>query len=387
MSHYLRCLKIADILKEEFEFIFAHSDKYTNIINEHGLRTAPYQHNKVNEILEKAVQFEFDWINSESIKTMFNAQTILIKTFKPDIIMSDTMLSMRMVSEYHKIPHIAILNGYITNYYDDIRPIPYTHKAYNYQFKLKEKTWNKILINAERASMRYVHRPIAKHRKKLGLKKKECLLDEFTGDLNLICDNPVLFPQKNIPDNYFEAGAILSNSKEGSKRIKINFANNNKNLIYITSGSSGENISLDFINSEQADEYNFIVTGKIKPPEKENVFYKEFIDFDNLDKKPDLYISHGGNGSIYQALKHKIPMIIIPAFFEQEWNAHRVKKLNLGEVIHPDEIEQKLFDKIDLLLNSEINAKHKSISETLDKANDDLIKDKITSWWTQKNWH
>jgi len=53
----------------------------------------------------------------------------------------------------------------------------------------------------------------------------------------------------------------------------------------------------------------------------------------------NLYISHGGNGSIYQALAAAVPLLLIPAFFEQEWNAHRIKKQNLGVVMQPNELD------------------------------------------------
>jgi UDP:flavonoid glycosyltransferase YjiC (YdhE family) len=91
------------------------------------------------------------------------------------------------------------------------------------------------------------------------------------------------------------------------------------------------------------------------------IYYKPLVCFEDIESKISLYISHGGNGSIYQAMSQPVPLIVIPAFFEQEWNAHRVKKLNLGQVIFPGEMDDEIFTAIHRAISERVP----EISETI----------------------
>ena len=42
-------------------------------------------------------------------------------------------------------------------------------------------------------------------------------------------------------------------------------------------------------------------------------------------------ICHGGNGTIYNALANKIPVLCLPSHPEQHWNVQRVLKLGYGQ--------------------------------------------------------
>jgi UDP-N-acetylglucosamine:LPS N-acetylglucosamine transferase len=44
----------------------------------------------------------------------------------------------------------------------------------------------------------------------------------------------------------------------------------------------------------------------------------------------DILICHGGNGTVYQALSHGVPLLFFPGNFEQEWNIQRIIEMGLG---------------------------------------------------------
>jgi Phytanoyl-CoA dioxygenase (PhyH)/UDP-glucoronosyl and UDP-glucosyl transferase len=54
---------------------------------------------------------------------------------------------------------------------------------------------------------------------------------------------------------------------------------------------------------------------------------------------PSLFITHGGYGSMQQAISHAIPMLTLPVQWDQPWNAARLEDLhagvNLGSIIDP----------------------------------------------------
>jgi UDP:flavonoid glycosyltransferase YjiC (YdhE family) len=352
MAHYLRCLKIADVLKTQgHEIFFLESQTYSEMIQSHGYPIIKYQHPKVDSILKKAESFEFDWINSHSIRIMFDAYVDIIKNHKPDIIISDTALSMSMAAEFTGTFHIAIINAYISDHYSEIRPLPYNHKAFKYQFLMNEQVWLKVLKTAEKTSMKFVHRPFSALRKELKLSKKTGLLEEFEGDYNFVCDLPELFPINELPKNYAYIGPTIYESKQSEDALINWISLDNKPIIYISLGSSGQSISINFIHYPEAKNYRFIISGKKETKSDKRIYYQNFVNFDVIASHVSLMITHGGNGSIYQALKYNKPIMIIPAFFEQAWNAHRIKQLMLGEVIQPNQI-QTIYKYIPSMINS-----------------------------------
>ncbi len=340
MSHYLRCLCIADALRYEFDIYFLDSEEYSDLILAHGFKTIDYQHQAVDEILEKAGSFNFDWINSHSIRTMFDAQMDIVKTYKPDLVFSDTSFTLPMVAEYLNIPIISIMNAYVSNYYADIRPLPYRHKAYIYQFKMKQAVWEKVLNTAEKASMKFVHKSFARLRKELNLSKKQWLLDEFEGDFNLLCDLPELFPTHELPENFATIGPVIYHSeRKEPDLLQWVQSGDDRPLVYLSLGSSGGDVKFDFLSHPSAQEFRFVVSGVKQIAITDNLRYQKFVNFEQIQQHVSLFISHGGNGSIYQALAAGIPLLLIPAFFEQAWNAHRIQKLQLGQVIQPNKMD------------------------------------------------
>jgi UDP:flavonoid glycosyltransferase YjiC (YdhE family) len=75
-----------------------------------------------------------------------------------------------------------------------------------------------------------------------------------------------------------------------------------------------------------------------------------FISFDDILPKVDVVVCHGGNGTIYQAMLHKVPVLCGPSHLEQTWNAQRVEELGYGQSIHsihPDRIHAVICDWIE----------------------------------------
>ncbi len=376
MAHYLRCLSIADALRDEFDIYFIDSKDYADLIIANGFKIIDYQHPEMDEILEKAGAFNFDWINSHSIRTMFEAQLKVIQNYKPKLVFSDTSCSMPMLAEFVNVPLISIMNAYVSNYYADIRPLPYSHRAYKYQFKMKPVIWEKILITAEKASMKFVHRPFARQRKMLNLSKNQWLLDEFEGDFNLLCDLPQLFPTQDLPENFAYIGPVFYNSgQEENELLKWIHSGDNRPLIYLSLGSSGGTVNLDFLKHQNAHNFRFIISGTKQIPDADNMRYQKFVNFEKIQQHVRLYISHGGNGSIYQALEAGIPLLLIPAFFEQAWNAHRIQKLQLGLVLQPNEMGE-IFILIKKLIDRE---KKDKLLEMQDIIRDNSFKEQVVA--------
>lgn len=68
----------------------------------------------------------------------------------------------------------------------------------------------------------------------------------------------------------------------------------------------------------------------------------------------DLVVCHGGNGTIYQAMQHGVPIIGIPTMHDQEFNLDRVVDLGIG--IHLSELKFKpehLANAVEVILSDD----------------------------------
>ena len=61
-----------------------------------------------------------------------------------------------------------------------------------------------------------------------------------------------------------------------------------------------------------------------------SVYIEEMMDGDMVMEACDLVVCHGGNGTIYQALRHGRPIIGIPTIPDQAFNMRRVEALGVG---------------------------------------------------------
>jgi UDP:flavonoid glycosyltransferase YjiC (YdhE family) len=69
-----------------------------------------------------------------------------------------------------------------------------------------------------------------------------------------------------------------------------------------------------------------------------NLFVHEKVPQRNLLDKASAFITHGGLGSIKEAITAGVPMIVIPASHDQPFNAMRIRYHKLGEAIFPEQV-------------------------------------------------
>ncbi|MDD2634582.1 MAG: glycosyltransferase [Bacteroidales bacterium] len=375
LAHYLRSIELVKKINMDADIVFLKSGKYDNYVKSNGYKLTENTLNTYDTVIEKAESFDFSWINKKSVNQTVEALIDIIKNEKPDYIIGDTYLGLRIAAEHCKTPLISILNAYLTHYYNDLRPVPHTHKAISFKPKVSEKTWNKIVRTVEKMTLRKVHTPFRKIRQKLNLKQYNDLFDEFAGDHNIICDDPDIFPSTNLPNNYKYCGPLLySCTKQNNKLLNFLKLHNSKKTILISMGSTGNTSNVGDLSNSFWQNFNIICTGAIEEKQTENIYYTDFINFDKVSHFIDLLICHGGNGTIYQAINSKIPTIAIPTIFEQEWNIYRFEKLSYCKVWYPEDNIKNLYKLIEeMTLENTLNTKNTKLKTELNTVINDFF--------------
>lgn len=193
--------------------------------------------------------------------------------------------------------------------------------------------------------------------KKYKINVKDFLLQHFSPDAKykLILSSKLFHPElKKVDDSYFFIGPSFY---ERPKDTTFDFKKDEgKKLIYISFGSTfNANIECYKMCMEafgNSKEYQVLMSvGK-------NIDIKELGDipenFSVYNRVPqqqvlsmaDVFINHGGNNSVYEAifLAH-LPIIIIPMIFAHEENAKLIEKLGAGISLDKEELSPEILSK------------------------------------------
>jgi len=331
LAHTSRPLEVAKALRKAgYEIIFAGDGNYMNLPREAGFQVINIKTINPEKVMECARKTRCNFYDYDLIKELVNLELRLFEQVKPDLVLADFRVTLSTSCELAGISLAIILNAIWTNYYSANVRAP-EHLTATKIFG--ERLTTLVMPKIEKIILITDSRPFKRYRKEIGLTQRKYFWDYCMGDLNFIADIPEYGPTKYLPDSFHYIGPIIWEPDIVSPKWLINL-DNTKPTIYITMGSTGyprffEQAVEIFGNSE----YQCIMTtgGLIDLSDiPDNFFVADYLPGSEVMKKSDVVISHGGNGTIYQAMSHGVPIIGIPTWGDQEWNLQMVESMGIG---------------------------------------------------------
>jgi len=149
LSHYSRCIQLAQSIQDKFEIYFSSSVKYNNLVFEAGFKKFDCETFDPQVVLEGSRKFKFSWLNYENLKRVFQSQVNAIQKYKPTIVIGDTAPSLKMAVEFTGIKHVSLMNGYMSKYYALTRKISKDHPAAKFQKDLPKTLFEKMTRTGE----------------------------------------------------------------------------------------------------------------------------------------------------------------------------------------------------------------------------------------------
>ena len=366
MSHYLRCLTLADQLKLHYDVRFATSPAYAKFIVGAGYATFPFTDFDLIEILRQSQEFRFDWLEENALEQQFEQQKAIIHKHRPVAVIGDNSFSLKMAAEACDVKFIALMNAYMTQYYEPGRKLTRTHPKARLMERLPTSLYWYIIRKIEKYHFNHIHTPFKKIRAKQGLKPIENYAKELEGDITLLCDLPSLFPQKNLPKCYHFIGPLLFSPSAKCDMPNWDIPKNQKKTILVSMGSSGDYAQIEWLNDKTFSAYNIIVTGDKKGILKgDHILHYNFIPLHEVMPQVNLLICHGGNGTIYEAIRAGVPVLCSPSIFEQEWNEYAIIKNQLGDTLSDVNSPIELLRKINLWENKKQDASFQKVIEKI----------------------
>ncbi|XP_057687559.1 UDP-glucuronosyltransferase 3A1-like isoform X2 [Corythoichthys intestinalis] len=184
-------------------------------------------------------------------------------------------------------------------------------------------------------------------------------LDEFHQKAELWAFNTdfsLEFPQPLLPSIVLMGGLLNKPAKPVAKDLESWISSfGDSGFIVVTLGSMVSSVSVDRLLVELVDGFSVIPQGVIWRYDRErwphhlskpsNVLLVDWLPLNDLlgHDKVCLFITHGGQNSLLQAVYHAVPVLGIPLFGDQFDNVVRAEAKGLGLTVSPARITGELL--------------------------------------------
>jgi MGT family glycosyltransferase len=271
------------------------------------------------------------WYHHMRVSVESDIQNILKN--KPDIVIADMHWSARAATHFLRIPYISILNASWTNYFsfrikafdDHILTRVLGRRLFGVLFPWLKKTAMSFWV--------YPYRALKRQKEYKGLETNN-LLEFLEGDLTLLADIPEFCPTSGLPESMKYIGPLTWNPSQSVSFPKSHF-DHSRPLVYVTMGSTGkEKFFRQGLEAFAGTEYQVVMTtahfvsGNAVFPE--NFLVTDFAPGFPFMERASVVVCHGGIGTIYQALMSGIPLVGIPAHFEQQIQLQLCESAGVG---------------------------------------------------------
>lgn len=337
IAHTSRVVEVSKVLRDDYGYdvVFAGTGAFTSIAKTEGFVTDnifTVSKEETLRLARRAGLVDMRWWMKTCYKSVA-ADIDCIEKHQPDLILSDMHWSMFAAAQSCGVPFVSITNAHWTSYFTEGYQALEDHWSYDLFGRFAGAAFPAVRT----ALGSYYALPYRVYgwQKKLPVRAKT-IFDVIEGsDFTLFADIPSFGPVDGAPGERFQyCGPILWEPKipepEWVHKLRAD-----RPTIYVTMGSTGDPKSFrDSVAAFAGTPYQVVVTTGGLPVDlsdmPDNVHYTDFAPGHLMLDRSALVVSHGGNGTIYQAISCGTPIIGIPSHIDQEINLQRVEALGVG---------------------------------------------------------
>lgn len=336
MAHVTRPLEIARVLGSRGHAVaFAGEGPYLAIAAEAGFEAIllpyiPRETMRLATYSKNAKELYLLYPRADVERYIANERSLYEK-WQPDCVLIDNRITAITSAELERIPTVSILNVHIST----VRKIPLMSSAGNGVFGQNIHLRAAADYALHIIESYWYHHNVMRHltalRRDCGLPPKYGFAHE-QGGLSLLPDVPEFSPARRLPHSMRFVGPLTWHPNLPASHA-LDALDMSRPIIYVTIGSVGTSGLLEQLRSPDLRGYQFVVAvGKEMsvPQSIGNLFFERFVDTEKLLPHCRLMVCHGGNGTIYQALAHGVPVVGFANHLEQYYGLKRVTELGLG---------------------------------------------------------
>lgn len=328
---------------------------------------------------ERVEQGKFFYTQNE-LKNYVADERRLIKEINPDLIVADFRLTSAISAELANKPLLNLSNAYWSPNYSC--PFPAPNAGF---FKLLSQKSSDFVFNMLRpVAFKVFGKELNQVRASFGLDKKSDFRKLYTdGTYSAYMDMPDFVNIKNLPENHFFLGPVVWSPELPNHEYNLP----EKNYVYISMGSTGDNALLPMIiKSILKSRFKIILSGVNEmeadtlyatiPQLKNNSIIKPLMQAEKILDKCQLTICHGGSGTVYQSLSHGTPVMCFPKNPDQALVSMALQDKNLGRYLA---FKNTNPGNIDTILKE-------CLSNEVLKHNAQNYAQKMQKWNTENRW-
>jgi UDP:flavonoid glycosyltransferase YjiC (YdhE family) len=345
LAHVSRPLEIAKVLRDRGHSVaFAGLGKYLEAAGHENFPTIELPFVSIEQILDavRSQKLHKLYIKNQ-LASYIEAELTLYQDYRPDLLMIDNRLTACTSAELASIRTVSILNVHMSLHkaipFYSIRNVVGANPSMLIGvIDQIEKKFESFFYDA------LVMRGINRLRKEHGLQRRySYALEE--GDVTLFPDIPEFSPVSSVPSNAHYVGPLTWHNDLPMPKV-VEKLDRSKKCIYFTIGSAGLDEWIEQMHIFQDHDFQVVIASgdsshSTHTELPENVFLEAFVNADKLLPHCDLVVCHGGNGKIYQALGHGLPIVGVATHEEQNYGLKRVKQLGLGRGFHVRELKKR----------------------------------------------
>lgn len=373
MSHLIRPLKIASQLSpDHYEIHFAATHIPDFLKNElNHFKTYQIQGGVAEKTFLSAIaQGKHPY--TESILKMYVEEDLkLLKAIKPDLVIGDMRLSLKISAKLADIPYLNISNSTWDS--SAILPLLVPELPVVKVFGVKLSQFVYSMIKEDILSK--LAKPFNQIAQNYGMSEYGSYYDVLTsGDYTAYVDLKSLVKCKSSKPNKINVGALLY-SMSTSHAVSPVQKKKQKQRVVVSLGSSGPSNQLqDMVNTLAELDIELVVatSGKdITLPQGKDIIAASYLPLDHVLADADLLIFNGGSGSGYLGLSHGVPLLCIPSNIDQHQFSHAISQKGAGGIIRSDKLSMKKLKSmvLEMLNNNKIKLAARAIAIEMSEEN------------------
>lgn len=336
LAHVSRCLAVAEAWHTQgHEANFAVGRERVDMV-----RQAGFEAQAVPEVDGAVFRTDrgFRWLTPEYFQSNLDAERELVDRFRPDVVLFDFRFSTASSARLASVPAVSILHGnglrLALQPGGTARRLIGDPRALSGVAALRLRILRRMFPLGFQTMLRTVARRVAPVIQAHGLPPASTVFELLLGDRILLADIRELLPEKLPPDAHI-VGPLVWSGWGGSAPWLEDLGP--RPLIYVTMGSTvhAQASLVKIVRALSDGPYNLVISsgGLPLPPDlaaPEHVHIYATVPGATVVQRSALVLSHGGHGTLLQALAAGVPSLILPANPDQVLVAQQAEALGVG---------------------------------------------------------
>lgn len=349
LAHVSRAALVAAALRDAGEpVVLATGPKYAPWLRQRGEDPRVVWTPDPDEVYDRLRRLK-PMLTRAEVERSARADLSLIEQTNPHAVVGDCRNSLRISAAKAGVPYAALTNANTTPWYAGPLVLPIAACPPHRPRRWIEHRLPGLVRRLQDAGCRRLAKPFAAAARSFGV-DRDCadFRRVFTSDdLTLLADDPAFSPSDNLPDHARYVGPLFVERdpvNEAATRAALAELDLDagKPLVVLSTGSTGRADQLpDALAAFARHGWQVVLIGHAAQrvradaaPSTRDVVGIPFADPGVLLPHAAAMICHGGNGSIYQALRYGVPVFSLPTFFDQQTQAVLSEAAGIGCGLH-----------------------------------------------------